>query len=37
MRAWLYRHRHAIVALYIAAAVTVTLFLQAIDMQGGLP
>jgi len=37
MRLWCYRHRHAIVAVYLALAVVVTLLLQSIDAQGGLP
>jgi hypothetical protein len=37
MKYWLYRHRHAIVALYIAFAVTVILVLQVLELQGRLP
>lgn len=37
MRGWLYRHRRAIIALYVALVVTLTLVLQILETSGRLP
>lgn len=37
MRSWLYQHRHVILAVYVAVAITVVLILQLLETQGRLP
>lgn len=37
MRGWLYRHRKAIIALYVAFVATLTLVLQLLEVSGRLP
>lgn len=37
MKPWLYRHRHAVYAAYIAVATTIILVLQLLESTGRLP